>query len=44
MHVIACIQDPVVIETILTHLDRKDAAATARPPPSRSPLQSSLFG
>ena len=36
--IIACIEDPVVIEKILTHLERKDAAATATGlPPSRAP-------
>jgi hypothetical protein len=44
VRIIACIQNPVVIETILTHLDCKDAAATARSPPSRVPPQSSSFG
>jgi hypothetical protein len=43
--IIACIEDPVVIEKILTHLERKDAAATATGlPPSRAPPQASLFG
>jgi hypothetical protein len=38
MRIIACIEDPVVIEKILTHLDAKAAAAqAARPPPSRAP-------
>ena len=27
--IIACIEDPMVIAKILTHLERKDAAATA---------------
>ena len=34
MRIIACIEDPVVIEKILAHLDAKAAAARAsRPPP-----------
>jgi pyruvate/2-oxoglutarate dehydrogenase complex dihydrolipoamide acyltransferase (E2) component len=38
MRIIACIEDPVVIEKILAHLDAKAAAAqAARPPPSRAP-------
>ena len=42
---VACIEDPGVIEKILTHLERKDAAATAtRLPLSRAPPQVSLFG
>ena len=42
--IIACIEDPVVIEKILTHLDRKDASHAARRlPPSRAPPQASLF-
>jgi hypothetical protein len=44
MHVIACIEDPVVIEKILTHLDSKAAGGAARRlPPSRAPPQASLF-
>ncbi len=43
--IIACIEDPVVIEKILTHLDSQDAStATARLPPCRAPPQASLFG
>jgi hypothetical protein len=35
--IIACIEDPVVIEKILTHLDRRDASrVTGRLPPSRA--------
>ena len=35
--ILACIEDPVVIEKILTHLDRKDASHAARRlPPSRA--------
>ncbi len=42
--IIACIDDPVVIEKILTHLDRQDAAEAARHlPPCRAPPQASLF-
>jgi len=38
MRIIACIEDPVVIEKILAHLDAKAAAAqAARPPPCRGP-------
>ena len=38
MRIIACIEDPAVIEKILAHLDAKAAAAqAARPPPSRAP-------
>ena len=45
MHVIAFIEDPVVIEKILTHIDKKAACGTARRlPPSRAPPLGSLFG
>ena len=38
MRIIACIEDPVVIEKILAHLDARAAAAqAARPPPCRAP-------
>jgi pyruvate/2-oxoglutarate dehydrogenase complex dihydrolipoamide acyltransferase (E2) component len=38
VRIIACIEDPVVIEKILAHLDAKAAAAqAARPPPCRAP-------
>jgi len=38
MRIIACIEDVVVIEKILAHLDAKVAAAqAARPPPCRAP-------
>jgi pyruvate/2-oxoglutarate dehydrogenase complex dihydrolipoamide acyltransferase (E2) component len=38
MRILACIEDPVVIEKILAHLDAKAAAAqAARPPPGRAP-------
>ena len=41
---IACIEDPLVIEKILTHLDAKPAIATpARLPPSRASLEARLF-
>ena len=40
MRIIACIEDAVVIEKILAHLDAKAAAAqAARPPPSRAAPQ-----
>ncbi len=45
IRVIACIEDPVVIDKILTHLDKK--AALAEPvvlPQSRAPPQRNLFG
>jgi hypothetical protein len=42
--IIACIEDPLVIKNILTHLDRKDAYAAARRlPPSRAPPQARLL-
>ena len=44
VRVIACIEDPVVIDKILTHLDNK--AALAEPvvlPQSRAPPQRNLF-
>ena len=45
VRIIACIEDPVVIEKILTHLDSKDpCTASARLPRSRAPPQSCLFG
>jgi len=38
MRIIACIEDPAVIEKILAHLEAKAAAAQApRPPPCRTP-------
>ena len=38
VRIIACIEDPAVIEKILAHLDAKAAAAqAARPPPRRAP-------
>ena len=43
--IIACIEDPLVIEKILTHLGRKDATGTgARLPACRAPPQASLLG
>ena len=43
--IIACIEDPVVIEKILTRLDSKAACgAVRRLPPCRAPPQGSLFG
>jgi len=42
--VIACIEDPVVIEKILTHLDEKAAlAGTNLLPEGRAPPQAGLF-
>ena len=42
--VIACIEEPVVIEKILTHLDEKRASEiVSRLSPSRAPPQASLF-
>jgi hypothetical protein len=43
MYIIACIEDPVVIEKILTHLDKAACGAAARLPPCRAPPQASLF-
>ena len=44
MRIIACIEDPDVIEKILTHLDGKapEPKATQRPP-CRAPPQRGLF-
>ena len=45
LRILACIEDPVVIEKILAHLDAKAAAAqAARPPPCRDPPQAGLRG
>jgi hypothetical protein len=45
LHVITCIEVPVVIEKILTHLDRKAAGGTDRRlPPCQAQAQASLFG
>ncbi len=44
LEIIACIEDPVVIEKILSHLDQKAASAQpCRSPPSRAPPQAGLF-
>jgi hypothetical protein len=44
LRIIACIEDPVVIKKILTHLDSKDtSAAPSRLPPARAPPPASLF-
>ncbi len=44
VRIIACIEDPEVIEKILTHLDAKGGAAQAfRRPPCRAPPQAGLF-
>ena len=45
MKVIACIEDPVVIQKILNHLKEKGEYQDAfRLPGSRGPPQTSLFG
>jgi hypothetical protein len=45
LRIIACIEDPAVIETILAHLDAKAAAAqAARPPPCRGPPEAGSRG
>jgi len=42
--IIACIEDPAVIEKILAHLDAKVAEPDAPPrPPCRAPPQRRLF-
>jgi hypothetical protein len=44
VRIIACIEDPDIIEKILTHLDAKGAESEAtRRPPSRAPPQQGLF-
>ncbi len=44
MHIIACIEDPVVIEKILIHLNEKAPYSQATPlPESRAPPQAALF-
>ena len=44
LRIIACIEDPLLIEKILTHLDHKDAcAAPSRLPPCRAPPQAGLL-
>ena len=45
LRIIACIEDPMVIEKILAHLDAKAAAAqAARPPPPRAPPEGRSSG
>ena len=45
LRIIVSIEDPVVIEKILAHLDAKAAAAqAARPPPCRGPPQAGSRG
>ena len=41
--VIACIEDPVVIDKILTHLNLNTPAGQAPLPHSRAPPQAALF-
>lgn len=41
--IIACIEDPAVIKTILTHLNAKASAADRTRPESRAPPQAVLF-
>ena len=44
VRIIACIEDPEVIEKILTHLDdKRTLTEAARLPPCRAPPQASLF-
>ena len=44
VRIIACIEDPVVIERILIHLDEKNTSAeVSRLPPCRAPPQAVLF-
>ena len=44
VRILACIEDPVVIEKILAHRDAKAAEPQAlMRPPSRGPLQRALF-
>lgn len=44
MHIIACIEDPVVIEKIITHRNKKAALAGAGLlPEGLAPSQASLF-
>jgi hypothetical protein len=44
VRIIACIEDAVIIEKILTHLDEKTGSAEAsRLPPCRAPPQADLF-
>ena len=39
VRIIASIEDPAVIEQILTHIERRDAAAPTRVPGSPRPLR-----
>jgi hypothetical protein len=44
LRIIACIEDPAVINKILTHLDSKNASAQPdRLPPARAPPPAGLF-
>ena len=44
VRIITCIEDPLVIEKILTHLDAKGASAEgSRRPPCRAPPPAGLF-
>ena len=44
LRIIACIEDPVVIKKILTHLDKQDPSVEVSPlPPCRAPPQGGLF-
>jgi hypothetical protein len=44
VRIIACIEDPVVIEKILTHLDKRGTPTEIpRLPPCRAPPQAGLF-
>ena len=43
VRIIACIEDPEVIEKILAHLDKKTTDSPAWPPPCRAPPQRGLF-
>jgi hypothetical protein len=43
VRIIACIEDPEVIEKILAHLDKKTTESPGWPPPCRAPPQRGLF-
>ncbi len=44
VRIIACVEDPMVIEKTLKHLNQRAVSYnTARPPPGRAPPQSELF-
>nr|MDJ0990312.1 IS91 family transposase [Desulfobacterales bacterium] len=44
VRIIACIEDPVIVEKILTHLDKKDESTQAsRLPHCRAPPPAGLF-